>query len=52
MNVREINGEDILLWPNGSWCYRYELEDNFGHLSDDYVVIPVDTPRWQEVVDA
>ena len=30
--------EDIILWPDGIWCYRHELAE-YGWLSDDYIVI-------------
>jgi len=31
--------QDILLWPDNTWCYRYELEE-MSHMSDDYIVVP------------
>ena len=40
--------EDICLWPDGSWCYREELEE-FSHKSDDYEVVPFNTPRYWEL---
>lgn len=27
----------ICYWPNGTWCYRWELEQ-MTHMSDDYAV--------------
>lgn len=36
------NDEDILRWPCGTWCYRYEREE-FTHLSDDFIVVPFST---------
>ena len=41
--------EDVVLWPDGFWCYRYELPD-MSHRSDDYEVIEYDTDRWAETV--
>ena len=41
----EPNLEDVFLWPDGCWCYRCEFEDHpgaYGHMSDDYEVIPED----------
>ena len=37
--------EDVILWPDGTWCYRYELVE-YGHTSDDYVVLEYGTTRW------
>lgn len=30
---------DILVWPDNTQCYRYELHE-MQHMSDDYIVIP------------
>ena len=37
--------EDIILWPDGTWCYRHELTE-YGHMSDDYVVLEYGTTSW------
>ena len=37
--------EDIILWPDGTWCYRHELAE-YGWLSDDYIVLEYGTTRW------
>ena len=39
-------GEDICLWPDDTWCYREDLEGYLAFKSDDFEVIPFDTPRW------
>ena len=39
--------EDVLLWSDGTWCYRAELA-NMLHMSDDYECILVDTERYTE----
>lgn len=36
--------EDIILWPDGGWCYRHELPQ-FSYRSDDYQVIYWGTPE-------
>ena len=33
-----IDSEDIIIWSDCYWCYRYELEEH-PHRSDDYRVI-------------
>lgn len=48
MNVRPIDSEDILLWSDDTWCFRYELWE-MTHMSDDYEVIPFDSPRHEEI---
>ena len=40
-----MNREDIIVWPDESWCYRDELHE-FTHMSDDYRVIPFGTSEW------
>ena len=38
--------EDIILWPDGTWCYRHQLT-KYGHKSDDYVVLEYGTTSWK-----
>lgn len=44
-----ICSEDVMLWPDETWCYRCELPE-MDHMSDDYETIPFDTDRWHELV--
>lgn len=37
--------EDVLVWPDGIWCYRHELSE-MNHKSDDYVVLSFDSEEW------
>ena len=37
--------EDVILWPCGSTCYRYELGE-YTHKSDDYDILRVGTPEY------
>ena len=39
--------DDVILWPDGAWCYRYELPE-MSHKSDDYEVLHVGTERYQQ----
>lgn len=39
------NPDDIALWPDGTWCHRCELAE-YNFMSDDYEVVPVETPEW------
>lgn len=50
MNVRPISSEDVILWPDGTWCYRHDLED-YSHMSDDYEVVPYGTVSWFGVTE-
>jgi hypothetical protein len=45
-----MDENDILLWPDGTWCYRYELTRH-ADKGDDYRVIPVGTQAWEDVVE-
>jgi len=38
--------DDILVWPDGTWCYRYELRE-YAHMSDDYTVLSFGTPEYE-----
>lgn len=38
--------EDVIRWPDGTWCYRHELAE-FSHMSDDYEVLAAGTPRYE-----
>lgn len=39
--------DDVILWPDETWCYRSELEE-MSHMSDDYLVLRVDSPKYRE----
>lgn len=43
---------DIFVWPDGSWCYRFEYSsDDFSWKSDDFCVIYLTTPEWREFLE-
>jgi hypothetical protein len=44
------DNEDVILWPDESWCFAHEL-GGYGWKSDDYERISFDTPRWREIVN-
>lgn len=39
--------EDVFVWPDGTWCYRYET-DEMSHKSNDYIVIHFDEAKYQQ----
>lgn len=49
--IQPINSEDMILWPNGDWCYRHELAEFGRNKSDDFETIPFATARWHTVMD-
>lgn len=49
MSVRLADPEDILLWPDGTWCYRHELAE-MSHKSDDFEVITEQSPQYELLV--
>lgn len=49
-NPINMDLEDILLWADGTWCYRYELSE-MRFMSDDYRTIPVDHPEYQHYIN-
>ena len=43
--------DDIIQWPDDTWCYRNELS-YCGYKSDDYEVLYFDTAAWHKFMDA
>ena len=41
--------EDVILWPDGTWCYRHKLTE-YGYMSDDYIVIESGTAMWSSFI--
>ena len=39
--------DDIILWPDHTYCYRHELA-HYTHKSDDYEVLHCGTERWSD----
>lgn len=37
--------EDIFVWPDGGWCYRYERNE-MQHKSDDHTILYVNTIEY------
>lgn len=37
--IRPISDNDILVWPDGTWCFR-EVEQEYAWMGDDYIVLP------------
>ena len=42
-----MHPEDVFLWPDGTWCYREEL-DQYRHKSDDYTVYLEGSHAWNQ----
>lgn len=49
MSIRPISDDDIFEWPDGTWCFRYESAQYLAYLSDDYRVVPVGDPAWDDI---
>ncbi len=49
MSTNKIDDADIMLWPEGTWCYRDELE-GMTHMSDDYQVLLYGSEEWNMFV--
>lgn len=47
---RRPDGDDAIVWPCGTWCYRFEL-GQFAHKSDDFQVIPYGTQDYAKYLD-
>lgn len=45
--IKAASRDDILRWPDGTTCYRWEYErGGYEWLSDDYEVITEDNPEY------
>jgi hypothetical protein len=42
--------DDVLVWPDGTWCYYFERAE-YSHMSDDYRVIPYLNAEWFAVTN-
>lgn len=40
-----MNNEDLVVWPDNSWCYAEDLEE-YPWKSDDYVLVSADDPKY------
>lgn len=38
--------DDVLVWADGTWCYRENLSEFLTFMSDDFEVLYFDTDRW------
>ncbi len=41
--------DNILLWPDGFWCYRDELSPDFMR-DEDYKVVLHHSDQWQKLL--
>jgi hypothetical protein len=42
--------EDIILWSDDTWCYRYELSE-MNYMSDDYFVLQFASTDWIKLLE-
>lgn len=40
-----MNNEDLIVWPDDSWCYAEDVEE-YPWKSDDYVLVSKDDPNY------
>ena len=43
---KTVDMEDIFIWPDQSWCYRYEYNEVGESKSDDFYVLEFGSPAW------
>jgi len=43
----EPSSEDLILWADGTWAYREDMDD-MAHMSDDYQIIFFESPIYDE----
>lgn len=39
--------EDVILWPDYTWCWRHELSE-MNHKSDDFQIVYAGTKEWED----
>ena len=44
-DTHTVDIEDVMVWSDGTWCYRYELGE-FKHISDDYTTLYFGTYKY------
>ena len=49
--VVPANPDVICIWPDGVWCYTFELSD-FNHKSDDYTRVNINPDYDMEAIEA
>lgn len=45
--TKQTDLEDLILWPDDTWCYRYELYE-MNHMGDDYEVLSYDSDEYNK----
>jgi len=45
----DTKNEEIILWPDGVWCWREDLEEMLTCKSDDFEVIKEHTSAWHDL---
>ena len=45
--TKQTDLEDLILWPDDTWCYRYELYE-MNHPCDDYEVLSYDSDEYNK----
>ena len=45
--IKQTDLEDLILWPDNTWCYRYELYE-MNHMGDDYEVLSYDSDEYNK----
>lgn len=44
--IQPVSEDDVIEWPDGTWCYRHEL-DAYAWKSDDYRVYLDGSSDWR-----
>ena len=48
MTIKPASQLDVIRWPDGTWCYRGELNwADYSHMSDDYEVLTPEHPEYE-----
>jgi len=47
-----VDGEDIALWADGTWCFREEIEEYMTMMSDDFSIVPFESKEWNVLTES
>lgn len=49
MPITKAAPDDVFLWSDGTWCFRFERENGgYDHMSDDYRILQPNTQEYEE----
>lgn len=51
-SIKPVDDQDIILWPNGHWDYRNNVDPIWLEDATSYEVVHFDSQRWHIIQEA